>query len=361
VFSDAFSGYNDRRLKRTAIHEKASTMDKLKKLGFDQRWRRQFEERAAAMAGAGELAPARVSADFGMQLEVISARGRRRAPLAGKFTAGQSERPAVGDWVVVRQHDDGSCQVIDRLERRTELVRQAAGEACARQIIGANLDVVFVVTSLNLEFNLRRIERYLTAIREGGARPVIVLNKVDLVDNPADFLAELDESAPNVEVVITSATDATNIDKLLEHLQPETTAAFVGSSGVGKSTLINTLAGEQLMQTGDIRADDAKGRHTTTHRQLLVLPNGALVIDTPGMREFQLYADDEGLGEVFEDIEDLAAECRFRDCRHDREPGCAVRAALEAGELSRARLAQYHKLQREIAEHRQRTERADWR
>ncbi len=335
-------------------------MNALEALGFDETYREEFD-RVVADAGYTGVVPGRVSADFGMQLEVLSPVGRRRGQLVGRFLSAELDRPAVGDWVVFRETDEKTGQILDQLTRRTELVRQAAGETTDCQVIGANLDIVFVVASLNLEFNLKRIERYLTAVREGGATPVVVLNKADLVDERDSFVAQLRESAPDVDVVVTSATEQEGLDRLAAYLEPATTAAFVGSSGVGKSTLVNKLAKSELMLTKHIREDDAKGRHTTTHRQLLELPDGAVVIDTPGMREFQLFGAEEGLEEVFEDIEELASYCRFRDCEHRGEPGCEVRAALEDGELSATRLAQYHKLQRELAEHRDRTEQANWR
>lgn len=333
-------------------------MKSLESLGWDATCSEQFEARTAAVDDAPHR-PARVSADFGMQLELIGPEGRRRAPLAGHFLNDEQQRPVVGDWVVVRQRD-GAEQVVDLLPRRTALARRAAGKPNERQVIGANLDVVFAVSALDDEFNLKRIERYLTAIREGGAKPVVVLNKADLVDDPSSHLEAVRTSAPGVDVVVTSALDGGGLDALAGHLEPATTAAFVGSSGVGKSTLVNRLAGEEIMETFDVRASDAKGRHTTTHRQLLQLPDGALVIDTPGMREFQPWEADEGLDEVFEEVERFAVDCRFRDCRHETEPGCAVREAIEAGELRQERLEQYRKLRDELDEQRDQTRRADW-
>lgn len=329
-------------------------MNSLDVLGWDEQFQREYDAAREALGDDDRLVPARVSADFGMQLEVVGPAGRRRAHLVGKFLGDEDARPAVGDWVILRPLEDGGAMVVELLPRRSRVARQAAMERTKRQIIGANLDVVFVVSSLNQEFNPRRIERFLTAVREGGATPVVVLNKADLVDEPQDFVDEVRESAPEVDVVVTSAAEETGISQLRDFLEQGMTFAFVGSSGVGKSSLINQLSGDEVMAVGDVRDVDNKGRHTTTHRQLLLLPGGALVVDTPGMREFQVWSGDEGLDEVFEDIEELAWECRFRDCKHLKEPGCAVRAAVEAGELAPDRLAQYHKLTRELEQLEQR-------
>lgn len=299
---------------------------------------------------------ARVSRHDGQEYDILTPDAQtRRARLGGglRYRAQTpQELPAVGDWVAVRDDEGDLKTIVDVFDRRTCFVRQAAGQVTEEQVIAANVDTVFVVTSMNEEFEPRRLERYLTAIRAAGARPVIVLNKRDLADDPQAFVDAAHQVADSAPVVSMSALegDAEVVeDTLGEWLGRGQTVVFVGSSGVGKSTLVNRLVGEDVQITSDIREDDAKGRHTTTTRQLLVLPHRpAVLIDTPGMREFQLWAYDEETAEAFEDIEELEFQCRFRDCRHDSEPGCAVRAALESGELSAERLASWQKLQREL-------------
>jgi ribosome biogenesis GTPase len=215
-------------------------------------------------------------------------------------------------------------------------------------VVAANVDRVFVVTSLPDDFNVRRLERYVAATWESGATPTIVLTKSDLVDDTADWIARAGASAPGVDVLAISTLTGDGITVLESLMSPGMTIAFLGSSGVGKSTLINRLAGQDIMRTADVRGD-GRGRHTTTHRELIRLPNGVLVIDTPGMRELQLWAGSAGLEQTFEDISTLSGRCRFRDCTHEREPDCAVRAALESGTLLPERLVSWRKLSREAA------------
>lgn len=256
------------------------------------------------------------------------------------------ERAAVGDWVLV---EDG--QIMALLARRTLIKRGAAGEHYRQQLIAANVDVVLVVTGLDADFNPRRIERYLLLMAGSGAQPVVVLTKADLPQ--ADVVAALSALAAvagdEVPVVAVDATDAASAGALEPWLRPGVTAALVGSSGAGKSTLTNTLLGHERMKTGQVRESDARGRHTTTYRALLPLPSGACLIDTPGMRELKPTGEERLADGGFEDIQALAGQCRFRDCRHDREPGCAVRAALESGALDAGRLANFLKLRDELA------------
>lgn len=301
----------------------------------------------AAREQYGQIEIARVAADFGVEHRVVGDFGDERASLAGKLRFGGGVRPAVGDFVVL-VGAPGSYSVVDVLPRRSWLARQAAGKKTGAQTIAANLDLVFVVTSFNEDFSFNRIERYLTAIRDGGARGVVVVNKLDLVDRDQSeaLLADLRARLGDVPLIATSATRADGLDALHAHLASRSTASFVGSSGVGKSTLVNALLGEQRQVVAEIREEDAKGRHTTTHREIFVLPGGALVIDTPGMREFQLWDEGGGL-EAFADIEQLGAHCRFRDCTHAEEPGCAVNAAVASGELAPDRLESWRKLARE--------------
>jgi len=255
--------------------------------------------------------------------------------------------PAVGDWVAVHFGADGGTATIHALlPRRSAIVRRAPVDHGANaQILAANVDIAFIVTSLNAELNLRRIERYLAVVWESGATPVIVLSKADLDDDVPGHRVAVESIAPGVEVIAASAISGEGIEAIRAHLGTGRTVAFIGSSGVGKSTLVNALAGYELLTTSGIREDDARGRHTTTRRQLVALAEG-LVIDTPGIRELALL-DGDGLASTFEDIEQLAAGCRFSDCRHQSEPGCAIRTALASGELDGGRFAAYRKLERE--------------
>ncbi|MES1945720.1 GTPase RsgA [Salinisphaera sp. C84B14] len=262
------------------------------------------------------------------------------------------QRPAVGDWLLVSGGDDTHAQAVALLPRRSTIKRSSAGKHYGQQIIAANIDVVFVVSSLDGDFNPRRIERYLLLVR-GGARPVVVLTKTDIaearepgaVENAKAALATLD-----VDVCTLDATDPASVGALQRWLAPGITAVLVGSSGVGKSTLTNGLTGTQTMKTGAVRASDSRGRHTTTHRALIPLTAGACLIDTPGMRELKPTGEEDLVEDGFADIEALATHCRFRDCRHVGEPGCAVRAAIDAGQLDAARFANYEKLRGEIAQ-----------
>jgi len=258
--------------------------------------------------------------------------------------------PTVGDFVYVQYEPQGHSLITELLPRRTKFSRpDETGKR--EQLIAANFDYVWIVTSLNYDFNIGRVERYLAAAWQSGAQPVALLTKADLCEETASMAFQVESAAPGVPVHAVSAVTGQGIDALEPYLRPGVTLALLGMSGVGKSSLINALLGEERLAVRAIREDDSRGRHTTTHRQLLPLPGGALVIDTPGMRELGLWAVDSGLDEVFADIEALAACCRFRDCAHQREPGCAILAALEDGTLEASRYASYTKLAREAARH----------
>jgi ribosome biogenesis GTPase len=313
-------------------------------------WRPAFAAAFTAHAEAGRV-PARVVSEERGQFLLHDGDGMVAAAVSGRFrheTGGDAlAYPAVGDWVAVTAATDGGRATIHGLlPRGSAIVRRApADHGSGTQTIAANVDVVFIVTSLNAELNLRRIERYLAVAWESGASPVIVLSKADLDDDVAGHLVAVESVAPGVEVIVASAVTGEGIEAIRAHLAPGRTVAFIGSSGVGKSTLVNSLAGFELLTTAGIREDDARGRHTTTRRQLVPLADG-LVIDTPGMREMSLN-DSEGISPTFDDIEQAAAGCRFSDCRHASEPGCAIRAALASGELAQDRFQAYGKLQRE--------------
>lgn len=320
-------------------------MNELLDLGFGPFFERQLQ--TSTPLGA---IPARVVAQHRGAYEVWSASGAGPARLAGRLRLQPEETglPGVGDWVVL---DDAPAPdraaVIERvLARRTVFTRGAAGRRAAAQVIAANVDLVFAVCGLDTDFNLRRIERYVARIWASGAQPAVILNKCDVCDQAAGRLAEVAGRVAGVPIHLTSALRSEGVGAVRERIGRGVSVAFVGSSGAGKSTLINALLGEERMPTGEVGARDGRGRHVTTCRQLVLLPGGGLVLDTPGMRELQL-ADEEGLDALFGDIAALAARCRFRDCRHDTEPGCAVRAAVESGKLAADRLEHYRQLGRE--------------
>lgn len=282
------------------------------------------------------------------QLTVISGAGERRTELSARLqNAPTMERPTVGDWVVL----DDSLSLIERvLERKSLFRRLGAGTRHEIQPIAANIDVLFIVTSCNEEFKESRLERYLALCAEAGAMPVVVLTKSDLTDDVDEYVRRARSAQPGVAVETANALDTDSLDGVRGWIDATTTVALVGSSGVGKSTLLNTLAGTTLTATGGIREQDKKGRHTTTHRQLHLLPGGGLLVDVPGMRELRVAEVAHSLGTVFEDIEQLARQCRFADCQHESEPRCAVRRAMETGQLQPRRLANYQKLLRENAQ-----------
>ena len=294
------------------------------------------------------------------------------AEISGKFrhdARSTADFPAVGDWVCITppvgsstearpvhasaKPEGGSAKVeraviTRRLERRSTISRKAAGRAVEEQVLAANVDTIFLVTALAEDLNPRRLERYLAVVRDAGAVPVVVLNKTDLSADPDAQSADVRARLPFVDVLAISARNGEGLSALDSYLSPAQTVALIGSSGVGKSTIVNRLLGQERLKTAEISDVDGKGRHTTTARHLVELPGGALLIDTPGMRELQLYADEEALDTAFADVAELAAECRFSDCTHEHEPGCAVQAALEDGRLAPERWESYRKLQAEI-------------
>ena len=315
-------------------------------LGWNADFQTEFERLSSP-----RLVPARVSSVMKGHFRVWSERGETLAKLAGKmlFQAKcSSDLPAVGDWVAVETRGRDACAIVHRLlPRRTKISRKVAGRASQEQIIAANVDTVFVASALNQEFNPRRLERYVALVWDSGAQPVVLLNKADLCEDVPAILAEAALSAPGVPVHAISASDGTGLQTLWDYVGTGHTCAFIGSSGVGKSTIINRLLGEQVQSTLPVREGDHRGRHSTTSRQMFALSSGGLVIDTPGMRELQLWGADAGLASAFDEIDELAAQCRYRNCSHDSEPGCAVRAAVEDGMLDADRLANFLKLRAE--------------
>jgi ribosome biogenesis GTPase len=311
----------------------------------------------------GGCSVARVAIQHRNYYVLYSEYGELRGETTGKMyfmAEGPHDLPAVGDWVVIHARPaEKAATMIEVLPRKSVFVRQAPGKKTAQQIVAANVDKVFLVVGLDGDFNLRRLERYLTVAAESGAEPVIVLNKTDVCANLDELMPEVLGTARGVSVVALSALRDDGLESLSALLPPGVTGALLGSSGVGKSTIINHLLHEDRMKTREVRATDDHGRHTTTHRELVLLPTGGLLIDTPGLRELQLWSGDEGIHTAFDDVEELAAQCRFTDCRHDSEPGCAVRAALEEGVLDEARYQSYVKLQKEIAYQNRRMNKAE--
>lgn len=317
-------------------------------LGWDAGWARTWAERHGPLTGRQ---PARVVLEYQHIYRVNTGGEECLARVTGRIrhTLGTREAfPAVGDWVALVSAGPAEemGRIVDVLPRRGRFVRKAAGTTTEAQVVAANVDVVFLVSGLDRDFNIRRIERYLIAALEGGASPVVVLNKADLPRDMDALRQELAPVAGDVPVVVMSAKSGRGVDDLRRHIGPGRTAAFLGSSGVGKSTLINRLIGRDVQRTADVRESDSRGRHTTTSRELIVLAGGGLLIDTPGMRELQLWDVTTGLDEAFEDIAALAGGCRFRDCTHDTEPDCAVRLAIAEGRLSAERHANYLRLRK---------------
>ena len=323
-------------------------MNALQDLGWNDQLATEFEPHSAA-----GLTPGRVVVQHRGVYVVLTEAGELRAGAAGRLSheaGGSGDLPAVGDWVAVAARPaEGTGTIQAVLPRRTKFSRKVAWAAAEEQVLAANVDTVFLLTSLNEDLNLRRLERYLTLAWESGAQPVIVLTKTDVAADVEQRLLEVEAIAFGVPVHAISSLTGDGLDVIRSYLEPGRTAALLGSSGVGKSTLVNTLAGQELLAVREIRESDGEGRHTTTHRQLVLLPGGGLVLDTPGMRELQLWESSEGLGETFADVEELAARCRFNECAHRSEPGCAVQAALEDGSLDFGRWTSYQKLQRELA------------
>ncbi len=318
----------------------------------DLGWNPRLAEAFAALAAPG-LEPARVSLEHTHIYRVRTPDEELLARVAGRLrhgAAGRADFPAVGDWVALeRAATGGDARIRAVLPRATRFSRRAAGNPTEEQVVAANVDVIFLVSGLDQDFNPRRIERYLVTARDSGANPVIVLNKADLVQDPAAFVGSVQALAPNVPVHAVSAKHPETLGALHAYLAPGRTAALLGSSGVGKSSIANALIGEEVLRTREVRESDSRGRHTTTGRQLILLPGGGILIDTPGMRELQLWDSGEAVAGVFTDIDALAGQCRFRDCRHAGEPGCAVAAAVTAGTLPAARLDSFRKLQDEQA------------
>ncbi len=316
-------------------------------------WNSFFEEHFQTIRLVDSI-PARIVSESKGSFQAYSQIGELTARISGKMRHGteqQIQYPAVGDWVAIKPLPDEHKGIIQAiLPRKSKFSRKAAGERTEEQVVSANVDTVFIVSGLDggRNFNLRRIERYLTLAWSSGATPVIVLNKVDLCPDIDSYIQNIEDIAPGVSVHPVSAKERIGLEAIRNYLPRGSTGAFLGSSGAGKSTIINSLLGVEKQETGDVRSDDRMGRHTTTKRELILLPGGGAMIDTPGMREIQMWAGEEDLQETFHDIEELAKGCRFTDCGHNTESGCAVIAAIGEGKLDSARLESYLKLQKEV-------------
>jgi ribosome biogenesis GTPase / thiamine phosphate phosphatase len=314
---------------------------KLEDIGWNAFFAEAFKPYAA-----DNLIPARVSARHHGPCELFTERGPMGGLPAGKLS--DDELPAVGDWVAVRPVDGERKAVIEAvLPRRTSFSRKEAFQRTVEQVVAANVDTVFIVTAFGFDLNPRRLERYLISAWDSGSTPVIVVNKSDVAADPEAELMEVEPVAMGVPLHPVSAVTGDGLDALDPYLEQGRTIALLGSSGVGKSTLVNRFAGREVLATADTSAS-GRGRHTTSHRELVPLPSGAILLDTPGMRELQLWAGEEVLDTTFSEISELAAECKFSDCAHEREPGCAIRVALSDGKLSQERWDSYRKLQREV-------------
>ena len=316
----------------------------LKQLGYDEFFSSQI---------TGEnIKVGRITLEHKHIYRLLSEEGEWLAHLSGKFryeATLKEDYPSVGDWVIYSPIENESKAVIHKvLNRKSRFIRQGAGTKVEQQIVAANVDYVFIVSSLNRDFNVRRIERYVLLTYESGASPVIVLTKKDLCDDLDEKMREVQTAAIGVPVVAVNNLLQEGYDDLAPFMSEGKTIALLGSSGVGKSSLLNGLMNEDVQKTSSTRETDDKGRHTTTHRELFMIPNGAVIIDTPGMRELQIWDGTDSLDSTFSDIEELAKQCRFNDCQHQSEPGCAVKEAIEQGILSEDRLKSYEKLQREI-------------
>ena len=314
-------------------------------------WDEFFENNFKSFAEDGYTC-GRVALEHKNFFRLYTQHGEMLAEMSGKLRHNAVNRidlPAVGDWVVIRslpEHGRALIQAV--LPRRTSFVRKIAGARTEEQIVGANIDTVFLLTSLNQDFSLRRIERYLIIAWESGAKPIIILSKSDLCERVVESVAEVQAVAHGVPIHAVSVVTGSGIADLAQYFNRGQTVALLGSSGVGKSSLINHLAGVDQLKVQTVSERDDRGRHTTTHRELVLLPTGGLVLDTPGMRELQLWNGDESLQLVFDDIDALASQCFFGDCRHQDEPRCAVREALEAGTIDTGRYRSYEKLQKEL-------------
>jgi len=317
-------------------------MKLLEKLGWDDRFQTYWES-----SGLGHFVPGRIIADYGSAYKVALPQ-EVSAETSGKllYLANPDELPKAGDWVALQLIDKERAIIHEVLPRTSEVSRKQTSEKAQKQVLAANVDVAFIVQSLDDDFSVSRLQRYLFQLRRTGIEPVIVLNKADKADQIEEKLPQA--GLLDTHIIISSALENKGISSIAKLIAPGKTAVFLGSSGVGKSTITNMLLGKRLQSTKTVRQSDSKGRHTTTHRELFLLPNGGMVIDTPGLRELQLWGSENELVDAFPDIEELALHCRFTNCSHSAEPGCAILSAKANGELDNGRLQSYLKFQKEL-------------
>lgn len=319
---------------------------KLNKLGFDA-----FLEKHLQQCQIGTLSIGRICVEHKSGYKIYSEIGELTATLSGKLRNNcktKEDFPAVGDWIAFQPADGETKAVIQMiLPRKSKFSRKVAGNETQEQVIASNVDFAFIVCALNYDFNLRRIERYLSLIWQSGATPVVVLTKSDLCDNVQEKISAVSDIALGVDIHSINNISTDGIETLQKYFVNNKTVVLLGSSGVGKSTLINNLAHENVMKVNKLRSNIDKGRHTTTHKQMFILPNGGLIIDTPGIRELQLWDAEDGISQCFSDIEKLAEGCKFGNCQHNNEPDCAVQKAIKQGFMTAERLENYHKMQKE--------------
>jgi ribosome biogenesis GTPase len=322
-----------------------STID-MRNFGYTSFYERQIEE---LNIQGEELIPGRVTEVHKEQYKIVTEYGEKSAKLKGSLFYNDKLTniyPAVGDFVLVKYNPQGEDIIYKVLERKSKFSRLDSWNNI-EQLVAVNFDYVFIMVSLNYDFNIKRIERYLTVAWQSGGMPVVILTKADLCDDFTAQLRQVEKIAAGISIIPVSSVTGMGIDELSDYVKPGKTIVFLGSSGVGKSSLVNAIAGEEIMKISSIREDDSKGRHTTTHRQLIMLSPGAMIIDTPGMRELGMWDVSDGLDVAFSEIDELSKNCKFRDCSHEKEPGCAVKAALESGELTKERWNNYIKLKKE--------------